>query len=50
MTTPDPDYAELLAKVEALLAEVKRMRFEIWAKAWSSGKHRDAPPCPLPVL
>lgn len=50
MKDPDPDYAELLAKVESLLAEVKRMRFEIWSRAWSNGKHRDAPPCPVAVL
>lgn len=37
---------EWLERVEALIAEVMRLRVAIWARQWADGKHPDAPKKP----
>ena len=46
--TPEAvDLSSLLARVDELLRDVKRLRFEVWSAHWAGGKHREAPPCPV---
>lgn len=45
--TTEPTIQELIERVNALSITVYQIQYDLWAKAWSSGRHPDAPEPPV---